>query len=275
MPSTSFPFRRRFVRGLRFALPGVLAAALAACPGGGPDHDPDDDPSPLPGAGYGEPDEAPPPPDASARELLDALEERLLGDTGVEIPFRVTSEGAFQAELEGVLFLASGQRLRLECSGTYGDRAVEALLVSDGERLFRVLNGSTEEAPLPSHLREGLVLGLVRMGILHNLGRLLAGGFPDATDGSASAWVEAMDPVHGGADPEVPTGVAVVFGIRVGGEPSGDATLWLDPVTEVPLLRRQVVRFPEGEMRVTERYPASMADVEMADSLFVRPVGGR
>jgi hypothetical protein len=264
-------FRRR-----RVAVPGLLVIFLfltAGCGGGGSGG--------TSGAGnaegsadLGEPSEPPPPPSTGAPELLDQLEERLLRESGVRIPFHIVAEGALAVDLQGTLVLADGNRLRLECQGTFGPDRVEALLLSDGSRMVRTVNGGSEEGMVPSHLRNGVVLGLTRMGLLHNLARLVAGAFPDATDGSADAWVQAMDPAHGGADPAVPTAVAVGFGVRVAGEPAGEAILWLDPVSDVPLLRRQVVRFPGGEMRVTERYLEPVADLEIADSLFVHPAPG-
>lgn len=256
-------------RGVR-ALP-VVVLALWACGGG--------EPPPEPGTGtdaqpiLGDPSGTPPPPPAGtdAAELLGLLEEGLLEETGVRIPFRIVAEGALAADLSGTLLLAGGNRLRLDCTGTFGADRVEALLLSDGERMVRTVGGSTEETSVPPDLREGIVLGLTRMGLLHNLARLVAGAFPDATDGTAPEWVQPVDPAHGSADPQVPTAVSVAFGIRVAGQPAGEATLWLDPVTDVPLLRRQVVRFPGGEMRVTERYEEPVADLEVADSLFVLP----
>lgn len=262
---------RRGISCAAFLLLGTVLLA-GGCGGGEPDDGEVDETDVM--ADLGEPNEAAPPPETGAAELLGLLEDRLLRDTGVRIPFHIVAEGAFAADLEGTLMLAPGNRLWLECRGTFGADRVDAQLLSDGVRIVRTLNGVSEEEGVPSHLRDGVVLGLTRMGLLHNLARLVSGAFPEATDGSAAGWVQAMDPVHAGADPEVPTAVAVGFGIRVGGEPSGDATLWLDPVSDVPLLRRQVVRFPGGEMRVTERYREPVADLEVADSLFVHPAAG-
>lgn len=255
---------------------GLLAALLLATGGCG-QGDGGDVPGSEPAevaADLGEPSEVAPPPEMGAPDLLEQLEDRLLRDTGVRIPFHIVAEGALAVDLQGTLVLAHGNRLRLDCQGTFGADPVDALLLSDGSRIVKTVNGGTEEGAVPSHLRDGVVLGLTRMGLLHNLARLVAGAFPDATDGSASAWVQAIEPAHGGADPDVPTAVAVGFGIRVAGEPAGEAMLWLDPVSDVPLLRRQVVRFPGGEMRVTERYLEPVADLEISDSLFVHTVAG-
>ena len=248
----------------------LLGMGVAGC-GGESEGLPAEDVSPVAGARLGEPAEPIPDPPEGAPELVASLEELLLREIGVVLPFEVEAEGALEVTLEGSLWLAPGGRARLDARGTFGGEAVSALLVSDGGRMLWVNNGDRHEGPTPSHLREGLVLGLSRMGILHNLARLVAGSPPDATDGSADGWVRIAGPAHGGSDPSEPTGVAVHFGIVVAGVPSGEATLWMDPQTRVPLLRRQEVPFPGGSMQVTERYEGPVADVEVADSLFVVP----
>jgi len=256
-------------RAREILLPALLIL-LAACGSQAPDN------GPPPALEQAEPQlgeivDAIPDPPMGASQLVEALESLLLRETGVILPFRVQAEGDFQADLEGSLHLASGGRARLDARGTFGALPVQALLISDGRRMVWTNNGVSHEGETPRHLREGLILGLSRMGILHNLALLVNGSPPDATDGTAQEWLKITDPAHAGSDPSEPTGVAVHFGIVVGGSPSGEATLWMDPASGVPLLRRQEVTFPEGSMRVTERYVGPMADVEVMDSLFVVP----
>lgn len=257
-------------RGPGFLVLLAVGVGLAAC-GGDSEGLPAEEVSLVAGARLGEPAEPIPDPAEEAPALVAGLEALLLEDTGVILPFTVEAEGALEVALEGSMQLASGGRARLEAEGSFGGEPVTALLISDGVRMVWVDNGERHEAPAPSHLREGLVLGLSRMGVLHNLARLVSGSPPDATDGTAGEWVQITGPAHAGSDPSEPTGVAVHFGIVVGGVPAGEATLWMDPQTGVPLLRRQEVSFPGGSMHVTERYSAPMADVEVGDSLFVIP----
>jgi hypothetical protein len=252
-----------------FLLPALLAL-LTACGTEAPENTPPQEPVAAQTV-LGDILDPIPDPAVEAPRLVEALESLLMGETGVILPFRVQAEGGFEAELEGSLQLASGGRARLNATGTFGDLPVEALLISDGRRMVWTNNGVRHEGETPRYLREGLVLGLSRMGILHNLALLVNGSPPDATDGTAQEWVKITDPAHAGSDPSEPTGVAVHFGIVVAGAPSGEATLWVDPTSGVPLLRRQEVMFPQGSMRVTERYVGPMADVEVMDSLFVVP----
>lgn len=95
-----------------------------------------------------------------------------------------------------------------------------------------------------------MLIGLTRMGILHNLARLIAEAAPDHADSGVREWATVDDFA---ADPEDPA--ALSFAITVAGTPAATARLQLD-AAGLPLLRQQTVRFPGGEMRVTERYSA-------------------
>lgn len=178
-----------------------------------------------------------------------AAEERLLEATDSRVDFRVTSTGAFESDLTGRLVLGGEGRARLEAEGTFGDQEQTLLLVSDGERM-RITNGEdTVTASTPPHLEEALIVGLTRMGILHNLARLVEAAPPDHADGDVREWVRTRSFRRGERG-------SVGYDIEVDGRASGSAMLFLSPGTRLPGERRQTVEFPEGEMRVTEIYGA-------------------
>ena len=76
-------------------------------------------------------------------------------------------------------------------------------------------------------------------------------------------WVQAESVVRGAKiGPEQPTEEApdqeaMSFGLVVAGAEAGNATLWWDTTTKLPLERHQVVDFPEGQMVVRETYTVS------------------
>ena len=107
------------------------------------------------------------------------------------------------------------------------------------------------DVPRPAGLAAALVVGLTRMGVLHNLAMLVGGAAPARAEGGVEDWVQTVD--HRPLSPAPAEGEAICFGLRVEGEPSGEATLWLD-ADGMPTRREQIVPFPEGEMRVVERY---------------------
>ena len=184
------------------------------------------------------------------------IEERLLSLGTVYLDFQVSFEGVVNSHIEGTLVLQSGQAARLAAGGTFDDRPVSLRLESDGSQISGGSASGDFQEPTPRALREGLVLGLTRMGLLHNLAKLSSGLPPDATDGTARLWVKPTDIRRGKAQvgPDR-TLLPFHFGILVSGRPSGEATLWVDADTFLPVRREQTVIFPEGEMRVVERYP--------------------
>lgn len=185
---------------------------------------------------------------------FETVEERLMEASTSRVDFTITATGAVEVGLEGSLLLAEGGRARLEARGTFGGDEVDLLLVSDGERM-RMTNGTdTTETATPPALREALVIGLTRMGVLHNLARLTGPAPPDHSDGDVRDWVEAVDF-------RTEERGSLGFDIRVSGERTASARLFLAPGTGLPGERRQTVEFtdPEGgvlPMEVTELYGA-------------------
>jgi hypothetical protein len=189
---------------------------------------------------------------ADATEALSVIEDRLIEGGPATVRFEVSAEGAFSASLAGELRLLAGDDVALEAEGTFGGHPVTLELASGDGVMIWGNQDARRDGPHPEALREALVIGLTRMGILHNLARLVAGAPPDRADGSVRSWVEAEGVRWAEGDPDE-SGPGLSFGIRFDGQEAGDATLWVSP--DGSLLRRdQVVRFPGGEMLVRERY---------------------
>ena len=96
------------------------------------------------------------------------------------------------------------------------------------------------DQPSTPELREAVLLGLSRMGALHNAVNVSQG------NGIDRARVEAVNfkRAKGG----------VSYSVQVNGKITGESTLSIDAKTKRPLKRSMVVHFPNGEMRVTETY---------------------
>lgn len=228
---------------MRRALTGVLVAQVA-----------------LAGCGGGEPSSGDAGPEARAvegiapspRERFAEVERMLLDASVVEMDFEVTAEGAIEVALTGRLVLDADGGAALRAEGVFAGAPTEVTLTADREGTrFGAVEAPTEGAALPA-VREALLVGLTRMGVLHNVARLTAGTPPDHADGGVEEWVV----VDGFTEAEAEAGAAAVaFDLTVAGEPSGSATLELD-AEDRPVERRQTVAFPGGEMRVTERYSA-------------------
>lgn len=177
------------------------------------------------------------------------IESRLLAAGNVNIEFRVAAEGVVTADLEGNLALMPDGSVTLTADGTFAGEPAALRLTSQGQRYTYGNSMRRTLAPRPAELQRALLVGFMRMGILHNLARLSEEQPPDHADGGVNEWV-VVDDFEAVRLPEP----GIAFAIVVDGEPAGTAVLNLDP-TGLPFERHQTVQFPNGEMRVTETYP--------------------
>jgi len=184
------------------------------------------------------------PPD----ELFQQFEMRLLAAQTVNIAFHVTAEGAVTADLSGSLTMIPSGETSLSADGEFAGEPVTLRLTAEGERYTY---GNTTQRTLamrPAELEDALAIGFMRMGVLHNLARLVEAEPPDHAAGGVGAWV-VVDDFAGVRLPQP----GLAFAITVAGEPAGTAVLDLD-ANGLPLDRRQTVQLPSGEMRVVEQY---------------------
>ena len=209
---------------------------------------------------------APPPAQPSLSELEARLEDPA---ASVHVPFEVEATGAVEVALTGDLFLGPEGAARLQARGTFAGREVDVHAISDGERL--TWTGAPEPIPTPTGLRDALVVGLTRMGVLHNVARLTAGAPPDHMEGGVRDWVVVSPDTAGAAPPPELAGEGLALAITVDGVPSGAFRLNFDETGRLPRIRRQVVEFPDGRMEVTERYPTVALEARFPDGHFDLP----
>jgi hypothetical protein len=194
-------------------------------------------------------------PSLPAGLLFQQLEERLLGAPALRLRYAVSSEGAFHASLAGTLELLEDGTAALHATGTFGDAPVTLHLRSDGPEIEGGAGERAFRQETPPALREALILGLTRMGVLHNLARLTAGAPPDHAAGGVREWVEVREvqsaPSLTSAEPGR---IGLAFPIFVSGQRTAEATLWIDPQSGMPVQRVQTVSFPGGSMQVLEVY---------------------
>jgi hypothetical protein len=183
-------------------------------------------------------------PGAEAAALFAALEQRLLAAEHVEVEFEITAEGAVESEVRGIL-LCHGDFVSLFAQGSFMGRPAKVEMVSTERELRGGIDVAHILGPRPPALREGILLGLTRMGLLHNVAVLAHNHVPDGVEGSLGSWARA-DAFEIGDDG------GLRFELIVAGKSTGRANLRL--VDGLPSVREQVVQFAGGEMRVVERY---------------------
>jgi hypothetical protein len=193
--------------------------------------------------------------DAWAERTFIDLERDLQAASHVEIAFEIQSEGTVVSSLRGTLVWTRDGELRLDASGEFDGKPQQLELRADESTLeVRVAGESRHSGPRPAKLVEAVVLSFTRQGLLHNLAMAVGGLPPSLADGGFDEWLRVVEvqlgpPEIRGGDEEQP----LEFQLEVQGQRVGNATLWLGP-NKLPIERQQTVEFPEGQMKVVERY---------------------
>lgn len=185
-------------------------------------------------------------------EALRALETRLGEADSFRVSTEIRADGVVRAALSGRVSMGPGT-VDLAHDGTFvGNPARLFLGIEDG----RLVGGNGDhrfDTEVPPALREAIVLGMTRMGILHNLARLTGAMPPDHGEGDLDAWLETIDVRWLKAGPDA-AGRCLAFSLRVDGQDAADVRLWLDAGSGLPIRREQTTRFPQGTMAVVEEY---------------------
>jgi hypothetical protein len=193
--------------------------------------------------------------DAWAKQVMIDLEQRLQDASRVELAFEIQSEGTVVSHLRGTLVWTRDGELRLDVSGEFDGQPQQLELRADEATLeVRVAGELRHSGPRPAKLVEAVVLSFTRQGLLHNLAMAVGGLPPTLADGGFDEWLRVVEPQLG--PPEVfGEGEArpLEFQMEIEGQHVANATLWLG-ANDLPIERHQTVEFPEGRMKVVERY---------------------
>ena len=199
----------------------------------------------------------PPSPDVILGASFARMEERLLDAHEFELHYVITAEGAFTANLEGGIKLKKNNVAEIWGTGNFGGDFMDYSFTSNGNIIFASIDDGSFDADVPAELNRAIILGMTRMGLLHNVVRILSGELPDHASGGVDEWVTVSGFSSGPQqklDGRSANAIPVHFGLTVDGVPSGTATIWEEATLRIPLGRDQVVQFETGEMRVKERY---------------------
>jgi hypothetical protein len=170
--------------------------------------------------------------------------ESALFEQRVERRVHIESEGMIASSFDGEIVL-DRPNVSMRFTGTFaGEPRAPWLEIGDRMRGGPRAGETAFDVEAPSEAFDAVAIGFARMGLLHNLARLCSGEPPDHADGGVRTWLTAQ-----GAHEERG---AIAFTLLVGGEPSGEARLVI--ADRLPSTRTLVVHFPEGDMRVNERY---------------------
>jgi hypothetical protein len=217
---------------------------------------------------------APPPvavpaPPVEPATALDALEQRLATAQSFRFHARLATSGRIESRFEGTVVAGADRRLRFALQGAFGGKDVDALFQCDGTHMRGGPRGHSFDMDAAPALREGIAVSFVRRGLTHDVARLASGETPDYLDGSARKHLEVVGPAHVAGEPV--RGAATeqwTWLLYVDHKKAADETLWLDARSGLPLKRRVVVHFPEGDMDVGEEYDDFVVDGPVDENTF-------
>jgi hypothetical protein len=189
----------------------------------------------------------PPPPDPFADDpiaVFETLETRLVSSKQIDVEARIESIGVVSSDLTGELHVEPDRVSWIKVQGAFSGVPTDAKWSS--ETPVDPLHGDVG----PWTWAEALLLGLTRMGALHNWAKVIGGADPDEANGDVRSWVTVDQLAWKGDRADSRT---LTFRIVVGDVPVGEGELALD-AAGLPTRRDQLVHFPEGDMRVVETY---------------------
>jgi hypothetical protein len=217
----------------------------------------------------GPPPAAAPAPAEAPATALDHLEQRLLAASTFHVRARLATSGRIASHFDGTVDAGEGQRMRVAFQGALGGKDADVVFTCDGARMRGGARGQAIDMDAAPGMREGVAVAFVRMGLTHDVAMLARGRTMDYLDGSAAKHLGIVGLAHGPGEPVrgAPT-EQWTWGLFVDRERTADETLWLDAKTGLPLKRRVVVHFPEGDMEVGEEYDEVAVDVPLAPDVF-------
>lgn len=199
---------------------------------------------------------AAPAQDLDGPALIAQLEQRLLAAQRVAIEATIEATGVIPARLAGRSELLDRNRARVIYAGSFAGKPADLALQADG-RIAHLKSGAQGRAePLGGEANRAVLLGLTRMGLLHNLARFSALAGVDHAQGGIEQWLwlDAFRPTTFAQGGDLAGTMSFGFDVVVAGNATASARLWIDPATGLPRRRQQTVRFAQGEMTVIENY---------------------
>jgi hypothetical protein len=191
-----------------------------------------------------------------AATVMAQLESRVLSARRVSIEATIESRGFIASKLQGKSEWLDRNRAKLAYAGTFAGQATDVALTADGRALQMQSGAATRREVESGDTNRALLIGLLRMGALHNLARLTGLKAPDHAEGGVEQWVtlDSFRPTTYAQGGDLEGAMSFGFDMVVAGQTSGSVRLWLDAATGLPRRRQVTVRFPQGEMTVVEDY---------------------
>jgi hypothetical protein len=203
-------------------------------------------------------------------KVFSKMESNLANIKNRRLKFRAEATGSVNGTFEGEIVFKKGNVMDYRTAGKLAGRDHKLFISCDGKKLRGGADDSGAkifDIGAPAGLRSGMLIGLSRMGLMHNISRLAENEPPDRIDGSVYTWLSANDlkfnkdhkdgsPLASAELKQNGQDLMVVFYKLGVGETknAADVELWIDTKTNLPTYRRMTVHFPNGDMQLSEKY---------------------
>jgi outer membrane lipoprotein-sorting protein len=211
--------------------------------------------------------------DEAKKQFLE-MDQRLAKAKSVSLGFSVELEvgGKPLVQVKGSLAFGEGDRARLEVEGKAHGEDTKVTMVSDGKRMrltSRKGQVKRTDVATPKNLRAALVRVVSRAGLFLGLDMLALGREQELQPASlflaSDLKLGAREKV-GEREAQV-----ITYKVYLRGNDAADVTLWVDPLTRLPLKR--VITHREGQTRVniTELYAGIKTSAKLDVKQFELP----
>lgn len=179
--------------------------------------------------------------------------EALLARAGrFDVKAHVVSSGAVASDLNADVGVANSGIVAIRMHGTLDGKPDDRVLRTDGV-VTMVTEGGKDTRLQPGHnMREAVQLGLLRVGLWHNLLLLSHGSQPEHHEGGIKAWTSVANIHYAGA--ARPGSTSIAFDVLIENKKVGTATLWIDDSTKLPVKREQTIVLDGKKIQTVEDY---------------------
>ncbi|GEM_PF-1851917 len=171
-------------------------------------------------------------PSGSPAERIAAAEKELLAAKQVTLRFSTRTTGAVESHFSGAMNVLQGNIASIDADGEMAKKSATIRYSANGK---------------PAHVSDALVITLVRMGLTHDLYELSNGQPPSFIESGAEQSLK-LSQVQWDAKEKKFT-----YHLVVEGADAGEGELWVGR-HDYPVRRKLTVHFPNGDMKVDERY---------------------
>jgi len=171
-------------------------------------------------------------PSGSPADRIAAVEKELLGAKQVSLRFSTRTTGSVESHFTGAMNVLQGNVASLDADGEMSKKSSTIRYSANGT---------------PAHVSDALIITLVRMGLTHDLYELSQGHPPSFIETGAEQGLK-MSQVQWDAKQKKFT-----YHLVVEGADAGEGELWVGR-HDYPTRRKLTVHFPNGDMKVDERY---------------------